>query len=203
MKALSNLKKVYWLRGLYTLVKSYFVPPRRKLGHCGKNVIFTPPIYIINPKNIFLYDNTQLASNTTISALNARFIVKANCCIAAGLTVETGNHASVIGYYCSDITEANKPKGYDKDVVVENDVWIGAHVTLLSGVTVGRGAIVAAGAVVTKDVPPYAVVGGVPARVIKFKWSVEEVLEHENALYPPSERFSREELQSQRLRSQP
>lgn len=86
---------------------------------------------------------------------------------------------------------------------MENDVWIGAHVTLLSGVTVGRGAIVAAGAVVTKDVPPYAVVGGVPARVIKFKWSVEEVLEHENALYPPSERFSREELQSQRLRSQP
>jgi acetyltransferase-like isoleucine patch superfamily enzyme len=50
---------------------------------------------------------------------------------------------------------------------IEDDVWIGVNVTILANVTVGRGAIVAAGAVVTKDVPPYTVVGGVPAKVIK------------------------------------
>lgn len=63
---------------------------------------------------------------------------------------------------------------------IGNDVWIGANATILRGVSIGDGAIVAAGAVVTADVPPYAVVGGVPARVIKMRFDpalVEELLE--------------------------
>jgi acetyltransferase-like isoleucine patch superfamily enzyme len=55
------------------------------------------------------------------------------------------------------------------DIVIEDDVWIGARVILLAGVSIGRGAIVAAGAVVTKSVPPYAIVGGIPARLIKMR----------------------------------
>lgn len=145
---------------------------------------------------MFLYENTQLNSNTFISATNARFTIKANCCIAERLTVHTGNHANVIGKFCSQITEANKPEGYDEDVTVENDVWIGCNVTILSGVTIGRGAIVAAGAVVTKDIPPYAIAGGVPAKVIKFKWSVEQILKHEAQLYEPRERFSKDYLEN-------
>ena len=54
----------------------------------------------------------------------------------------------------------------DRPVVIEDYAWIGSRATILPGVTIGRGAVVAAGAVVTKDVAPYAVVGGVPARVI-------------------------------------
>ena len=65
--------------------------------------------------------------------------------------------------------------GYDHDVTIEKDVWIGANVTILAGVTVGRGATIAAGAVVTKDVPPYCIVGGVPAKVIKRYWSVRQL----------------------------
>lgn len=55
-------------------------------------------------------------------------------------------------------------------IVLEDDVWLGFRSIVMSGVTIGKGAVVAAGAVVTKDVPPYAIVGGVPAKVIKYRF---------------------------------
>lgn len=61
-------------------------------------------------------------------------------------------------------------------IILEDDVWVGFRSTIMSGVTLGRGCIVAAGAVVTKDVPPYAIVGGVPAKVIKYRFS-EKMIE--------------------------
>lgn len=59
------------------------------------------------------------------------------------------------------------------DVIIEDDVWIGANVLILSGVRVSRGAVIGAGAVVTKDIPPYAVVGGIPARIIRYRFPSE------------------------------
>lgn len=175
---------------------SFFGIRKSSFGYCADSVVLTPSLYLSKPQNIYLYEHTQLASNSFISAYNAKFIIHENCCIAEGLTVHTGNHAMIVGMFCSDITEEIKPKGYDEDVVVESDVWIGCRVTLLSGVHIGRGAIIAAGAVVNKNIPPYAIAGGVPAKVLKFKWTIDEILRHEEQLYPEEKRFSREELQS-------
>ena len=136
-----------------------------------------------------------MGPNANISALNAKFICKGHCAIAEGLTVHTGNHARVVGMYVTDITEANKPKGFDQDVIVEEDVWIGSNVTLLSGVTIGRGATVAAGAVVAKSMPPYCICGGVPAKFIKFYWTIDQILEHEAKLYPKEKRYTRKQLE--------
>ncbi|WBL22048.1 CatB-related O-acetyltransferase [Zunongwangia sp. HRR-M8] len=61
-----------------------------------------------------------------------------------------------------------------KKIKIEHDVWLGARVTIMDGVIIGTGAIVATGAVVTKDVPPYAIVGGVPAKIIKFRFDENE-----------------------------
>lgn len=74
-------------------------------------------------------------------------------------------------------------------------MWIGSNVTILAGVHIGRGATIAAGAVVNKDVPPYSIVGGVPAKVIKFYWTKEQILEHKSKLYPEDERLSKGELE--------
>lgn len=63
------------------------------------------------------------------------------------------------------------------DIIVDDDVWIGYGATIMSGVHIGQGAVVAAGAVVTKDVPPYAIVGGVPAKVIKYRFEPEMIEE--------------------------
>tara|TARA_A100001037_G_scaffold292973_1_gene308981 strand:+ start:858 stop:1085 length:228 start_codon:yes stop_codon:yes gene_type:complete len=60
-----------------------------------------------------------------------------------------------------------------KEIVLEGDVWVGANAVITQGVTVGHSSIVGAGAVVTRDVPPYSVVGGVPAKVIRDRREVE------------------------------
>lgn len=60
-------------------------------------------------------------------------------------------------------------------VIIGNDVWIGENVFIVGGVTIGDGAVVLAGAVVTKDVPPYAIIGGVPAKIIKYRYSKEDI----------------------------
>jgi serine acetyltransferase len=61
------------------------------------------------------------------------------------------------------------------DIIIENDVWVGAKSTIMSGVKIHNGAIVGATATVTKDVPPYAIVAGNPAKIVKFRFTPEQI----------------------------
>lgn len=197
MSLKSSLKNNRFIRGIYTLYRRYFVYSRKKFGYIAESAKLIPPLKIFNPQNIFLYENTKV-EDSTISAAIGKFIMKKYSAAAEGLSVHTGNHMMVVGKFYRTVTNADKVQSgqvFDKDVIVEEDVWIGCNVTLLSGVTVGRGCTIAAGAVVAKSTPPYAVIGGVPAKFIKFKWTIDEILEHEATLYPEEERFSREELE--------
>ena len=193
----SAIKNNRFIRGFYTWYRRYFGYSRKSFGYLGKDAKLIPPLKIFNPQNIFLYENTKV-EDSTISAAIGKFIMKKYSAAAEGLSVHTGNHMMVVGKFYRTVTNEDKAQSgqvFDKDVIVEEDVWIGCNVTLLSGAHVGRGSIVAAGAVVAKSTPPYAVIGGVPAKFIKFKWTVDEILEHEATLYPEEERFSREELE--------
>jgi serine acetyltransferase len=88
-----------------------------------------------------------------------------------------------------------KKPGDDLPVVIEDDVWIGTGVIILKGVRIGRGSIIAAGALVKKDVPPYSIVGGVPARRLKVRWNSDQIQRHEALLYPPDKRLSLEVIE--------
>ncbi len=186
------LDKLY--RGyLKYIVPHYFI---HRLGFRGKNVNFrnTNKIPTSALKNVYLHDNTSIKDFDIISS-SGKFIMKRSSGAASGLLVVTGTHGRVPGIMHHELTRGNsKCHDVEKDVIIEEDVWIGARVTLLPGVVVGRGATVAAGSVVTKDVPPYSVVGGVPARFIKFYWSIDEILNHEKICYCEEERYSKEEL---------
>lgn len=74
---------------------------------------------------------------------------------------------------------------------IGDDVWIGTHTIIMTGVRIGNGAIVAAGSVVTKDVEPYTIVGGVPAKFIKMRFTEDEIKQHEQMLKMPESYFER------------
>ena len=90
----------------------------------------------------------------------------------------------------------DEPERLSTPVVIADDVWVGYGAIVLGGVTLGRGCVVSAGAVVTRDVPAYSIVAGSPATAIGERFSAQEILQHEAALYSPDERASAEPSQA-------
>lgn len=114
------------------------------------------------------------------------------CCIADDVTIMlSGEHRTeyaamfhfpkylVSNTRCEEFIKSNAYLMTKGDVVIGNDVWLGYRTTILSGVTIGNGAVIAAGAVVVKDVKPYEIVGGVPAKLIRMRHSDEQIKEIE------------------------
>lgn len=199
-----NMKIVFYFSKFVTFVIKYvdkFLAyyHKNKIGGCEKDAVLLKPLSISAHSKIFIGKNSHIFDNAQflISSYgeNGKFIVKNNVCIAQGLTVITGNHKRTVGKIIKDsmlerVTDTNL------DIVVEDDVWIGANVTLLAGVHIGRGANIGAGAVVRYSIPPYAIVIGNPAKVIGFSFNPDEIVEHEKILYPERDRFSKDELES-------
>lgn len=175
------------------ILPQYFI---HRLGYCGKNVNFrnTNKIPTSALRHVYLYDNTSVKDFSVISA-GGKFIMKRSSGASAGLLVITGVHGRVSGIMHHQLSRGNGQADIEKDVIVEEDVWIGARVILMPGVIVGRGSTIGAGAVVTKDIPPYCVAGGVPAKFIYFYWDIDTIIEHEAKCYAEEERFTRKQLE--------
>lgn len=112
--------------------------------------------------------------------------------VSIGRNVEIGLAKHPVDYlsshpFCIANTLFNRVEGYGdikrvpwvfhEKTYIGHDVWIGAKACILSGLQIGHGAVIAAGSVVTKDVPPYAIVGGVPAKIIRYRFSEEVIAE--------------------------
>lgn len=159
----------------------------------GKNLRFDPNGYY-SFENVSVGDDVALGRGAVLMASGSRILIGNKVMLGPEVMIVAGNHnTAVLGRAMADV-KRKRPED-DEDIIIEDDVWVGARAIILKGVIVRRGAIVGAGSVVTQEVPPYAIVCGNPAKVIRFRWTVDEILEHEKELYPAGKPLSRESLQ--------
>ena len=156
---------------IYKLVKSSFRLRRHSTINdliLKKQLIIGNHTYGINNLDIHTYKGSE-----------SKIIIGKYCSLSKNITVITGgNHPlewistypfranwDMSGKYEDGMPYSNG------DIIIGNDVWIGTGATILSGITIGHGAVIAAGSIIVKDVPPYSIFGGSPAKIIRFRFS--------------------------------
>lgn len=165
-----------------------------QFAECGKNVR-VGKFGDFFPSHIHCGSNIYIGPHASFIASVAHIYIGNYVMFGPNVTIRGGNHRTdLLGKHMISVGE--KRAKDDADVHIEDDVWIGCNVTILKGVTIGRGAVVAAGSVCTKNVSPYAIVGGNPAKLIKYRGNVSEIMTHEKALYAEEKRFSEEYLKT-------
>lgn len=186
-KLLSLLKKIQ--RSLYSIWISF------EFAKCGTGCKFGRFKYLREPKNIYLGSNLDIGSDIVFELYSAfqdqRFtprleignnsslgddghitcinLIKIGNDVIMGRKVfVTDNAHGISERRLMDISPTLRPLISKGPVIIEDCVWVGEMVCIMPGVTIGRGSIIGANAVVTKDIPPYCVVGGNPAKIIKY-----------------------------------
>lgn len=152
----------------------------------GNNFTFGRGTVFWAPNKISVGNNVYIGKYCTIQAD-----------ITMGNNILIGNNVGLIGKYDHEYDkvginikdapwigdESYDFKGKGKTIDINDDVWIGLGAIIITGTTIGRGAIIAAGSVVTKDISPYMIVAGNPAKVIGYRFNKKQIEEHEKVLY--------------------
>ena len=170
------------LKYLRILRNLYFVKYKwRKFNlgadfYAGKRVSFWAKHNIAIGKNFYIGRDSQIECDAIIGD----HVFFANCVALVG---RYDHHYLQIGTptkLSSKIRDKDYNwKGLDSKVIIDDDVWVGYGTIILSGVKIGKGSIIAAGSVVTKDIEPYTISGGNPAKFIKYRFTNEEIVQHE------------------------
>lgn len=174
---------------LYLVFKNYnkflsFIAlcQKKQLAECGSNVYIGHFCDFI-PSHIHCGHDVHIGSHASFIASISKIYIGNYVLFGPSVTIRGGDHRiDVLGKHIFEISEDEKLPENDQNVVIEDGVWVGCNVTILKGVTIGRGAVIGAGSVVTKNIPAYAIAVGNPAKVVKYRFSEKEIIEHEYIL---------------------
>ncbi len=132
---------------------------KKLFASCGENVWIEPPLTVAMGNTVSIGDNTYINSNLTLVD-DYKIRIGKGVLIAPNVTISTTNHP--LHYKARANGEM-----YCKEVIIEDNVWIGSNAVIGAGVTIGMGAVIGAGSIVTRDVPPMHFAAGVPCKVIR------------------------------------
>lgn len=170
-----------WHLGGSIIRRAYGLMLKSSLAACGKNFVPAIPLAILGGENIKIGDNFRSMSHGYLYGNDGEIIIGNNLSLntnvqigSAGGKIHIGDNVLIgpnvvlraADHGLSRANLINKQPHVGGVITVEDDVWIGSNSVILKDVRLGRGCVVAAGAVVTKDVEPYTIVGGVPAKKI-------------------------------------
>ncbi len=164
-----------------------------RYGQAFLSTTVEEPELITCPELLHCEEYVKLRKGFYFISPGSRLYIKKFTTLAPYVTVVTGNHIASVSIPQNLLGQAHI-NDKEKDMHIGSDVWIGTRATLVYGAEISRGAIVGACSLVNKYVPPYAIVAGVPAKIIGCKFSKEQIIEHEKWLYSEDERMSEEEL---------
>ena len=146
---------------LINRLRVFYVSKILNIMEYDKSSYFEHKIYLSDTKNIKIGKHCHLNENIFIQgALIGNYVM-----IAPNVSILTGMH----NFSDTAIPMILQGAATNKTPIIEDDVWIGRNVIIMPGIRIGKGSIIGAGAVVTRDVLPYSIVGGVPAKIIKMR----------------------------------
>ncbi len=131
--------------------------------------------YMMDPYFIVSYDSRKSDGTLPIIKIGKYCSIASNCyfTLSNHITNRFSTTTSPPGMHLFQHGQGNISSYSKGDILIKNDVWIGVNCTILDGITIGNGAVIAAGSVVTKNVEPYSIVGGNPAKFIKYRFPPE------------------------------
>jgi acetyltransferase-like isoleucine patch superfamily enzyme len=135
---------------------------------------------IFSYHTISIGDDCYIGPRCVIQSYHGEIEIGDHVMIGPGVNIHGGNHiTNKVGVYMNEVT---KEIGIDGKIIIEDDVWIGANSIILMSVVIGEGSVIGAGSIVTKDVKPYSIVAGSPAKIIKMRFTDDELKEHKRLI---------------------
>lgn len=173
----------------YNFLREY---DKTRFASFGKDSTFGHHCVFSYP-TIYVGEHVYIGPNCLFRSIHGTIHIGNHVMFGPGVHIHGGNHI----YNCAGkyMDEATKEIGADGDLVIEDDVWVGANAIVLRGSHIGRGAIIGAGTIVRSEVPPYAIVVGIPSRIVGFRFTPDVIIKHEEVLYSPDKRLSKDLLE--------
>ena len=171
----------YYIKRIYN--KIYIPKFKRRMLYCGEDVNFSPADSVFTFESMYVGNHVSIGYHADFVATRSKIIIGDHVVFGPHVSIRGGDHRyDIPGRYIDTIKDEDKLPQNDADVVFEGDNWIGMNSTILKGVTIGFGSVVAAGSVVNKSTPPYSIVGGVPAKVLRMRFTEDEIKMHESGI---------------------